>query len=130
MPSLACAPAPTDYWTGVLGVAGGAAVFVAAYGVAGLCQGAMMPAANTVIAAAVPYERRGAAFGLASSVQALAFVAGPLGAAYFAAVSLSLGFVLLGSMVGFVALITLAALREPDLDEPKAERRAAAGTAG
>ncbi len=81
----------------LLGLAGGAVMFIAAYGVAGLCQGAMMPAANTVIAASAPYERRGAAFGLASSVQALAFVAGPLGAAYFAHTSLSLGFVLLGS---------------------------------
>ena len=109
----------------LLGLAGSTATFVAAYAVTGLCQGAMVPAANTIIAAAVPYERRGAAFGLASSVQALAFVAGPLGAAYFATVSLQAGFILLGVMIAAVAVALLAGLREPDLAEARTERGAA-----
>ena len=93
-------------------------LFGIAYTFTGLCQGAMLPGTNTVIAAAVPYERRGAAFGLASSVQALAFVAGPLGAAYFATVSLGLAFSILGVMMAAVALLYLATLREPVQQEP------------
>ncbi len=84
----------------------------------------MLPATNTVIAAAVPFERRGAAFGLASSVQALAFVVGPLGAAYFAGVSLAAGFLALGGMVALVGAVTALALREPasDSDEEALRR--------
>ncbi len=110
-----------------LGLAGSAAVFIAAYFVTGLCQGAMLPATNTIIASAVPFERRGAAFGLASSVQALAFVAGPLGAAYFATVSLTMGYALLAGYLVAVAGLTLVTLREPPAEERAALR--APGTA-
>ncbi len=108
----------------LLGLAGSPIAFIAAYAVTGLCQGAMLPATNTVIAAAVPFERRGAAFGLASSVQALAFVVGPLGAAYFAGVSLAAGFLALGGMVALVGAVTALALREPasDSDEEALRR--------
>lgn len=106
----------------LLGLAGGVGLFIAAFALTGLCQGAMLPATNTVIAAAVPFERRGAAFGLASSVQALAFVAGPLGAAYFAGVSLSAGFLALGGMVALVGALTALALREPGATEEAPQR--------
>lgn len=114
----------------LLGVAGSPVAFGLVYALTGLTQGAMVPAANTVIAAAVPHERRGAAFGLASSVQALAIVAGPLSAAYFATVSLAAGFILLGGMVALVALIVLLGLREPHLEQAEAKHRPATEAAG
>jgi|DewCreStandDraft_5_1066085.scaffolds.fasta_scaffold00834_25 MFS family permease len=108
---------------GLLGLADSATLFIVAFALTGLCQGAMLPATNTVIATAVPYERRGAAFGLASSVQALAFVAGPLGAAYFAGVSLAVGFLALGGMVALVGAVTALALREPAVVDEGAPHR-------
>jgi DHA1 family multidrug resistance protein-like MFS transporter len=108
---------------GLLGLADSATLFIVAFALTGLCQGAMLPATNTVIAAAVPYERRGAAFGLASSVQALAFVAGPLGAAYFAGVSLAVGFLALGGMLALVGAVTALALREPAVVDEGAPHR-------
>jgi MFS transporter, DHA1 family, multidrug resistance protein len=107
----------------LLGLAGSVWTFGAVYALSGLCQGAMLPATNTIIASAVPYERRGAAFGLASSVQALAFVAGPLSAAYFAAVSFRAGFLLLGIATAMVGIVMAVALREPAQEEGRALRR-------
>jgi MFS family permease len=98
-----------------LGLAPTVTLFIAAYGVASLARGAMLPATNTVIAASVPTERRGTAFGIASAVQASAFIVGPMSAALFATVSLSLGFVVLGLVLGATAIVTFVALREPDL---------------
>jgi len=109
---LACAAAHI-----ALGLAGSVAVFIAAYGAASLARGAMLPATNTVIAAAVPPERRGTAFGIASSVQALAFIVGPMSAAAFSLVSLSLGFVALGVPLAAIAAVVFLALREPDVSE-------------
>ena len=96
-----------------LGVAGHYAVFIAAFAVTGLAQGAMLPPTNTIIASAVPVERRGTAFGWAGSFQALAFIAGPLGAALFARVSLELGYLVLGVTILAVAALMLVKLREP-----------------
>jgi DHA1 family multidrug resistance protein-like MFS transporter len=101
----------------MLGLSSTVIFFTVWFALTSLAQGAMLPATNTVIAAAVPYERRGTAFGIASSVQALAFIVGPWGAALFAAVSLDLGFILLGLLLAGTALATFAILREPDLDE-------------
>jgi MFS family permease len=100
-----------------LGVAGSVAVFIAAYGVASLARGALLPATNTVIAASVPVERRGTAFGIAAAAQALAFIVGPMSAAAFALVSLSLGFVVLGVVLAAIGALTFVALREPDLSQ-------------
>ena len=57
-----------------------------------VANGASMPAVNALIASTVEPVRRGTAFGLASSAQAVAFMVGPMSAAYFASVSLALGF--------------------------------------
>ena len=111
--ALGCVVAGTAHL--VLPFADGVAAFVAAFAVIAMLQAAMVPATNTLIASNAPRERRGTAFGLASGVQALAFMVGPMAAAGFAAVSLDLGFVVLG--VSFVALaaLVLLALREPTL---------------
>jgi MFS family permease len=96
-----------------------------------LAQGAMMPATNTIIAASVPQDRRGTAFGIASSVQALSFIVGPMGAALFAAISFRWGFIGLGAALAATGLAIFLGLREPNLTgrasaptaEPKTDAR-------
>lgn len=71
-------------------------------------NGASMPAVNGLIASAVEPARRGTAFGLASSAQAIAFMIGPMSAAYFASTSLELGFVVCSVL--FVGLAVVLAV--------------------
>lgn len=73
-----------------------------------LVNAASMPATNTLIAETVAPGRRGTAFGLASSAQAVAFMAGPMGAAAFATFSLPAGF--LFCAVAFAGLAMLVAV--------------------
>ena len=97
----------------VLLFAGTAATFIGAFAVISLLQAAMLPATNTLIAANAPRERRGTAFGIASGVQAVGFMAGPMAAAGFAAVSLNLGFVVLAGIFLALAVLIFGAIREP-----------------
>lgn len=92
------------------------AAYVVAFSAISLLQAAMLPASNTLIAANVPRERRGTAFGLAGSAQALAFIAGPMAAAWFAAISMNAGFVILGGLFLAVGALLLWRLREPALE--------------
>src|SRR5699024_2753015 len=94
-------------------------LFIACFAIISLLQAAMIPATNTLIAANVSRARRGTGFGLAGSAQALAFIAGPMGAALFGAVSLDLGFLVLGGILLVCAGLLLVALKEPSyMDEP------------
>jgi MFS family permease len=84
-------------------------------GAVGLFQGAMVPGTNALIAASTPEGKQGSAFGLASSMQSLALLIGPLaggavaGIAGIEAVYAVIGVILLGAAVfGFFAI------REPD----------------
>ncbi|MFA7250521.1 MAG: MFS transporter [Dehalococcoidia bacterium] len=99
----------------VLPFAGTAAMFIGAFAVISLLQAAMLPATNTLIAANAPRERRGTAFGIASGVQAVGFMAGPMAAAGFAAVSLDLVFVVLAGIFLALAVLIFGAIREPRL---------------
>jgi DHA1 family multidrug resistance protein-like MFS transporter len=92
------------------------ALYIFAFSLISLLRAAMIPASNTLIAASVSRERRGTAFGVASSAQAIAFMVGPMGAALFAAVSLDLGFVIIGGIFIALAVVLLAFLREPRLE--------------
>ena len=74
---------------------------------------AMTPSTNTLIAANVTRARRGTAFCVAGSAQALASFCGPAAAAVFAAVSLGMGFVLLAAILLALGLLLFRALREP-----------------
>ena len=92
-------------------------LYVLAFTVASFLNASMMPASNALIAFNVSRERRGTAFGIASAAQAVAFMAGPMGAAMSAAISLKAGFVVvsvllvaLGALIGF-------AVREPAMDK-------------
>jgi DHA1 family multidrug resistance protein-like MFS transporter len=74
-----------------------------------LVNAASMPATNTLIAESVDPARRGTAFGLASSAQAVAFMAGPMGAAAFATFSLPAGFLFCAvAFAGLAALVAVA----------------------
>jgi MFS transporter, DHA1 family, multidrug resistance protein len=103
-------------------------LFVAVFMVISMLQAAMIPATNTLIASGVPRERRGTAFGIASSAQALAFMVGPMSAAAMAAISLFAGFALVGVLFLVVGVLLWALLREPPLsagvEEKVAEARA------
>jgi MFS family permease len=82
---------------------------------------AITPTTGTLIAANVTRSRRGTAFGIASSAQALSFAVGPGAAAVFAAVSLKLGFVVLAGLLFALALLLRFALREPEIGESVSE---------
>lgn len=99
----------------LLAVAPNAVVYVAFFALVSLLQAALLPASNTLIALNAPRDRRGTAFGIASSAQALAFLAGPMSAAMFAAVSLSFGYVVLALLFGCVAVFTLLTMRVPPM---------------
>jgi DHA1 family multidrug resistance protein-like MFS transporter len=99
----------------LLSRAGTVPVYVAFFIMISLLQAAMIPPTNALIAGNVPRSRRGTAFGWAGSAQALAFVAGPMGAALFAAVSLDFGFVVLAAILLMMAL-ALIWLKEPDAE--------------
>jgi MFS transporter, DHA1 family, multidrug resistance protein len=104
-----------------MGLATSVWLFTALFAVVMLTQGAVLPATNTIIAASVPRQRRGTAFGIASSVQALSFIIGPMGAALFAAFSLQLGFLVLSGALALTAVTVFLFLREPDLSERPAQ---------
>lgn len=92
-------------------------LFTLGFSVIALVQAIMLPATNTLVAANVPRDRRGTGFGIASSAQAAAFLVGPMGAAAFAAVSLDLGFVLIGVLFAALALLLFFRLREPVFED-------------
>jgi DHA1 family multidrug resistance protein-like MFS transporter len=112
---LAAAPAHL-----LLAGAGVVPVYALGFVAVSLLNGATIPATNTLIASTVDPSRRGTAFGLASSAQAVAFMVGPLGAAVFAATSFALGFALTGAVFVLLALLLLAGLREPQSAGPMA----------
>jgi DHA1 family multidrug resistance protein-like MFS transporter len=105
----------------VLAWAPNAVIYVGVFALISLLQAMLLPASNTLIASNAPRERRGTAFGIASSAQALAFMVGPMSAALFAAISLSFGYVVLGILFAAVAAFALFALREPPALEPSAK---------
>ncbi len=92
-------------------------LFIACYVAITLLQAATIPATNTLVAASVPRERRGTAFGWAASAQACAFIVGPAGAALFGALSLSLGFVVLGIILLVTSVLLFVFLTEPSWHE-------------
>ena len=82
-------------------------------------NGASMPATNALIASSVEPARRGTAFGLASSAQAIAFMVGPMSAAFFASTSLAAGFIICGALfLGFALVVGLFAKPPAPLREP------------
>jgi DHA1 family multidrug resistance protein-like MFS transporter len=97
----------------VMAAAGSSALYIGGFLVVAMMLSAMTPSTNTLIAANVTRSRRGTAFGVAGSAQALASFVGPAAAAVFAAVSLGLGFVVLAALLLALGLLLFRALREP-----------------
>ena len=73
----------------------------------------MVQALNTLIAANVRRSRRGTAFGVAGTFQALAFAVGPLSGAFFTAVSLDLGFVSVATLFLALGFVMFTWVRQP-----------------
>jgi MFS family permease len=99
----------------VIAFAGSTGVFFAGLLAVALVLSAMIPATNTLVAANVTRARRGTAFGIASSAQAVSLMAGSIVTAAFAAVSLELGFVVLAATLLVLAVVIITTLREPKL---------------
>ena len=87
--------------------------FIGLFAGISLIHATLIPATNTLIATHVPRDRRGTGFGIASSAQALAMMAGPMVAAAVGGISLSLGFLATGAVFGAAALLVFLAVREP-----------------
>jgi DHA1 family multidrug resistance protein-like MFS transporter len=75
----------------------------------------LVPAINTHIASSVPRSRRGTGFGIAATAQALSFAVGPGGAAFFAAVSLDLGFTVIAGLFVAIGVVMFSLIREQQL---------------
>jgi DHA1 family multidrug resistance protein-like MFS transporter len=114
-PALAVASVIAAVGMLVLAFAWERLAFVGGFILVTLALSAMLPATNTLIAASVDRSRRGTAFGVAGSAQAVSLMAGPAAAAAFAAISLEGGFLLLALLLVLMGLWLLAALREPSL---------------
>lgn len=114
-PVLAASFAVAAAGTVVMAFAGATSVYIIGFSIIALVLSAMTPAINTLIAANVSRARRGTAFGVAGSAQALATMVGPASAAIFAAVSLSGGLVGLAAVLLALGVFLLVALREPKL---------------
>jgi DHA1 family multidrug resistance protein-like MFS transporter len=96
------------------GLAGGVPVYILGFLCVFLVFSAMVPALNTLIAANVSRSRRGTAFGVAATFQAGAFAVGPLAGAFFAAVSLQLGFFAMAGVFLALGFVLFSYVREPE----------------
>jgi DHA1 family multidrug resistance protein-like MFS transporter len=96
------------------GLAGGVPVYILGFLCVFLVFSAMVPALNTLIAANVRRSRRGTAFGVAATFQAGAFAVGPLAGAFFAAVSLQLGFIAMAGVFLALGFVLFTYVREPE----------------
>jgi MFS family permease len=93
-------------------------VYLVSFCLFSLLIGAMTPPNNTLIALNIPRARRGTAFGFAGSAQALSFMAGPLAAATFPAISFGTGYSLVAAATLALAALVALGLREPKEEGP------------
>lgn len=100
----------------MLGFVNALAPFVAVFVLINLLQASMVPTSNMLIAFNTPPARRGTAFGMASSAQAVSIAIGPVAAATFVATSMPLGFAALALVCAALALLMYSQLREPRAD--------------
>jgi DHA1 family multidrug resistance protein-like MFS transporter len=97
----------------IAGLAGAVPVYIMGFLSVFLVFSAMVPALNTLIASNVRRSRRGTGFGVAASFQAGAFAVGPLAGAFFAAVSLQLGFFAMAGVFLALGFVLFSYVREP-----------------
>jgi DHA1 family multidrug resistance protein-like MFS transporter len=88
---------------------------IVSIGVVGLCSGAMIPIANSLIDGWAPPGRQASAFGLVGSAMALAFAVAPLtGGAVASSMGVHASFVVIGVLLIAVSLGILLFVREPE----------------
>ncbi len=96
--------------------AGSFTAFLLFFGAVGLFQGAMVPGTNALIAASAPEGKQGSAFGLASSMQSMALLIGPLAGG---ATSGILGIRSIYLVIGVILVLAAAGgrflIREPEI---------------
>jgi MFS transporter, DHA1 family, multidrug resistance protein len=97
----------------IIALASGVTVYILGFLTIFVVISAMVPALNTLIASNVRRSRRGTAFGVAGSVQAIAFGVGPAAGAFFTAVSLNLGFAVLAGLFLVLGFVLYTRVREP-----------------
>lgn len=91
--------------------------YIVMFAIISLLQAAMMPTSNMLIAFNTSSARRGTAFGLGGSAQAISIAIGPIAAAVFVATSMRAGFAMVGLMCAALALLVHLQLREPRPDQ-------------
>ena len=99
----------------LLAVTHSIAAYVAGFLMIALVISSLVPAINTHIASSVTRSRRGTGFGIAATAQALSFAVGPGGAAFFAAVSLHLGFTVIAGLFLALGVVMFSAIREQQM---------------
>ena len=87
--------------------------FILMFAIISLLQAAMIPTSNMLIAFNTSAARRGTAFGLGGSAQAISIAVGPIAAAVFIATSMQAGFAVVGLVCAALALLVHLQLREP-----------------
>ena len=97
-------------------LAGGLVSFALLLGAVGLFQGAMVPGTSALIAAAAPEGKHGSTFGMASSMQSLALMLGPLGGSAVAGLQgIGAVYVVIGVFLVFAGVGCFALIREPEV---------------
>ncbi|MEX2238117.1 MAG: MFS transporter [Dehalococcoidia bacterium] len=90
-------------------------------GAVGLFSGGMLAVTNALIGSLAPPGKQGAAFGLASSSQALALASGPLaGGLVASALGVRAGFPIVAGILVTVGVVVWATIREPGAGEVEA----------
>jgi DHA1 family multidrug resistance protein-like MFS transporter len=99
----------------LLAVTSWLSLYVVGFLMVALVISSLVPAINTHIASSVTRSRRGTGFGIAATAQALSFAVGPGGAAFFAAVSLDLGFTVIAGLFLSLGVVMFSAIREQQM---------------
>ena len=95
-------------------LAGGLVSFALLLGAVGLFQGAMVPGTSALIAASAPQGKHGSTFGMASSMQSLALMLGPLGGGFVTGQwGIEAVYVVIGVLVVLAGLACFLFVREP-----------------
>jgi DHA1 family multidrug resistance protein-like MFS transporter len=88
--------------------------FILAFGAVGLFQGAMVPGTNALLAAYAPEGKHGSVFGLASSMQSMALLIGPLGGGFISGTfGNEVVYVIIGLLLIGAGLTARIMVREP-----------------
>jgi len=96
--------------------AGSFTTFLLFFGAVGLFQGAMVPGTNALIAASAPEGKQGSAFGLASSMQSMALLIGPLaGGATSGLLGIQSIYLVIGAILVVASVAGRFLIREPEI---------------